>query len=195
MVSTIYNCFRFAEFSRNGLGQERFSIGDYKDETFRVAMWLKKQNQIFSSSEDEIGHFELKYTGFCPDMAHRIGQNYTDTTREVIRERPHLRGRLGSIRRHEAQNAGVTYRSGEGFECHYDAMPEYAQGYTGHVPTNLWTSCKREDQTYEDPRCPLKAYPLSCSEYGSSCADKRCDDEYSFCSRQSHGFGDNASIS
>ncbi|GFY53705.1 uncharacterized protein TNIN_156781 [Trichonephila inaurata madagascariensis] len=146
--------------------------------------------------DQEIDYFLLfRYTGFCPDMAHRIGQNYTDTTREVIRERPHLRGRLGSIRRHEAQNAGVTYRSGEGFECHYDAMPEYAQGYTGHVPTNLWTSCKREDQTYEDPRCPLKAYPLSCSEYGSSCADKRCDDEYSFCSRQSHGFGDNASIS
>ncbi|GFS50298.1 uncharacterized protein TNCV_1638131 [Trichonephila clavipes] len=70
------------------------------------------------------------YTGFCPDMAHRIGQNYTNTTREVIRERPHLRGRLGSIRRHEVQNAGMTYRNGEGFECHYDAMPEYAQGYT-----------------------------------------------------------------
>ncbi|GBO15960.1 hypothetical protein AVEN_95330-1, partial [Araneus ventricosus] len=61
----------------------------------------------------------------------------------------------------------------------------------GHTPTNLWTSCKREDQRCEDARCPLKAHPLSCSDYGSSCLDNRCSDQYSACSRQGYGYDDN----
>ncbi|KAF8773797.1 hypothetical protein HNY73_016422 [Argiope bruennichi] len=117
----------------------------------------------------------FRYTGFCPDMAHRIGQNYTESTRDAIQEQPHLGGRLGAMRWHDMQKGGDANRSGDGFEyAAYDAMPYYASGYTGHIPTNLWTSCKTDDQRYDNARCPLKAYPLSCSEFGSPCLDNRC---------------------
>ncbi|GIY58684.1 uncharacterized protein CDAR_415951 [Caerostris darwini] len=142
----------------------------------------------------EKDYFISGYTGFCPDMAHRIGQTYTDSTREAMRERPHLRQRLGSMKWQAAQKASIPCREGERecreFEYAYEAMPNYVQGYTGHIPKNLWTSCK-EDRRYEDVRCPLKAYPLSCSDYGSTCLDKRCNDEYSVCSGKSHGYDNN----
>ncbi|GIY30803.1 uncharacterized protein CEXT_652151 [Caerostris extrusa] len=86
----------------------------------------------------EKDYFISGYTGFCPDMAHRIGQTYTDSTREAMRERPHLRQRLGSVKWKAAQKASIPCREGEStcreFEYAYEAMPNYVQGYTGHIP-------------------------------------------------------------
>ncbi|GBN10000.1 hypothetical protein AVEN_27782-1 [Araneus ventricosus] len=78
----------------------------------------------------EKNYYISGYTGFCPDMAHRIGQNYTESTRDALREQPHLRGRLGAMRWHELQKDGGRIRNGDGFECAYDAIPNYASGYT-----------------------------------------------------------------
>lgn len=66
-------------------------------------------------------------------MAHRIGQNYTESTRDALREQPHLRGRLGDMGWYDLQQGGSTHRNGGGFECAYDAMPDYATGYTGKI--------------------------------------------------------------
>ncbi|XP_035220267.1 uncharacterized protein LOC118193306 isoform X2 [Stegodyphus dumicola] len=120
-----------------------------------------------------------------------MGRSYQDTTRDIIRERPHLRKRLSAVRWREMRKGDTGYENGNDYDYAYSAMPDYVEGYTGHIPTNLWSGCERDNRLHSSSHCTIKAYPLSCTEFNSPCLNMPCEDACSLYSeKQGHNCGD-----